>query len=92
MQIRFQVIVCHQDTTLAVLFYYLMRKFMNHLNHGLMLMLDFHVLIIMAVSFFLLVLMIIKFSMIGAAKTVQRKGRGGQDFGANYKIVPMSGK
>jgi hypothetical protein len=30
--------------------------------------------------------------MIGAAKTVQRKGRGAQDFGANYKIVPMSGK
>jgi hypothetical protein len=29
---------------------------------------------------------------IGAAKTVQRKSRGGQDFGANYKIVPMSGK
>jgi C1A family cysteine protease len=26
----------------------------------------------------------------GAAKTVQRKGRGAQDFGANYKIVPMS--
>ena len=28
----------------------------------------------------------------GAAKTVQQKGRGGADFGANYKIVPMSGK
>ncbi|CAF1256836.1 unnamed protein product [Adineta steineri] len=26
----------------------------------------------------------------GAAKTVQRKGQGGQDVGANYKIIPMS--
>ncbi|CAF3373464.1 unnamed protein product [Rotaria socialis] len=26
----------------------------------------------------------------GAAKTVQRKGKGTQDFGANYKIVPVS--
>ncbi len=29
--------------------------------------------------------------IIGAAKTLQRKGRGGQDYGASYKIVPMSG-
>ena len=28
---------------------------------------------------------------LGAAKTLQRKGGSGQDFGANYKIVPMSG-
>ena len=27
---------------------------------------------------------------LGAAKTVQRKGKGDQDFGANYKVVPMS--
>ncbi len=30
-------------------------------------------------------------SIIGEAKTLQRVGRGGQDFGASYKIVPMSG-
>lgn len=29
---------------------------------------------------------------LGAAKTLQRKARGTQDFGASYKIVPMSGK
>ncbi|CAF5094478.1 unnamed protein product [Rotaria sp. Silwood1] len=28
----------------------------------------------------------------GAAKTVQRKGTGDKDFGANYKIVPISSK
>jgi hypothetical protein len=28
----------------------------------------------------------------GAAKTVQRKGKDSGDFGANYKIIPISSK
>lgn len=32
------------------------------------------------------------FPRIGAAKTLQRKAGSGEDFGATYKIVPMSGK
>lgn len=32
-----------------------------------------------------------RLKILGAAKTVQRKARGGEDFGASYKIVPMSG-
>jgi hypothetical protein len=31
-------------------------------------------------------------STTGAAKTVQRKGKDGGDFGANYKIIPISSK
>ena len=33
-----------------------------------------------------------KIVVLGAAKTVQRKGNDGGDFGANFKIIPISSK
>ena len=92
MAILFQVTAFQRDTVSMESSNYLMRKFMNHSNHGLMSKRDFRELIIIEVSHWQGNRLEILVESLGAAKTLQRKGQGSQDFGANYKIVPMSSK
>ena len=82
----------HQDIMLVALFNYHTLKLMNRSSRGLMFKLDIHVLITTGVRQCLISFYNKNNSIVGAAKTIQRKARGGKDFGANYKIVPMSSK